>query len=80
MDPAHGRSSLITEMIRVHRRPDQGAPIPDFIAALKTVEVAEEIRDKRVLGVSLHPNGMLLIRTGSSIGGNIDALHRTQSG
>lgn len=72
--------SLLYKMSRPQLYPDEGASIPDLVAALRFVERADEIGDKRVVGVSFQRDGMMLIRTGGRVGGNIAALRRTEDG
>ena len=61
--------SLLDEFRKPRRIPDEGFAPGDIIAALNALVAKDEIRDKRVLGISVHNNGTILIRTGVTIGG-----------
>jgi hypothetical protein len=69
--------SLLNENRRPSRIADSGLSISDVVAALGVISEDHEIRDKRILGLSLHHSGVLFVKTGESIGGYEVALRKS---
>lgn len=70
--------SLLADMRRPSRYPDAGLSLSDLLAALEVIAENPDIRDKRVLGLSLNHNGVLFVKTGQSIGGYEVALQKVE--
>jgi hypothetical protein len=76
--------SLIDSIGRTEGPPHFGIPIADIVAALQVIDAAPEISDKRIMGMSVRNNGMLLVKTGEQsaalCGGGFQALLRRTTG
>jgi hypothetical protein len=78
--------SLIHAMLRRPEGPPHiGISLPELREALSLIEARSEIREKRIMSLSVRNNGMILVKTGEqpgacSGGGYFVLLDRTSDG
>jgi hypothetical protein len=56
--------------------PNEGLSLEEVIAAMRVLDSAQEVSDKRVLALRVHQTGAVLVRTGLRIGGSDVVLQK----
>jgi hypothetical protein len=76
--PADGEASLLDQVRRPTRVSANGLAIAELIAALEILAATPGVRDKRVLSLRLHREGILYVRTGEASGGYRLAMEKSE--
>jgi hypothetical protein len=76
--PGDGETPLLEQVRRPTRVSASGLAIAELIAALEILAGTPGVRDKRVLSLRLHREGILYVRTGEAGGGYRLAMEKSE--